>query len=82
MVPNDPQTNQSYEYNIINAENLTFELCATFNKEGSDIYGETKPMSIYTQTGFASENWQHIAGRTCFERTIDKQLYPPFTKVK
>jgi hypothetical protein len=80
--PIDPQTNQPYEYNVINAENLTFELCAVFNKEGSDKYGETKPMSVYTQTSGVPENWQHIAGRTCFERTIDKQLYPPFTKVK
>ena len=24
-----------------------------------------------------SQNWSHVAGRVCFERTIDKQLYPP-----
>lgn len=26
-------------------------------------------------------NWEHAAGRTCFERTIDPDLYPPREKV-
>ncbi len=25
-----------------------------------------------------NESWEHEAGRTCFERTIDKDIYPPF----
>jgi len=76
-VPIDPQTNQPYEYNVINAENLTFELCAVFNKEGSDQYAQySAPVK-----GVA-DNWAHSAGRICFERTIDKQLYPPFNKIK
>lgn len=28
--------------------------------------------------GGTNESWDHQAGRTCFERTIDKDLYPPF----
>ena len=75
-IPVDPQTNQLYEYNVKDAENLSFEICATFNKEGSDMYGQVRPISG-PDKGFTAENWQHSAGRVCFERTIDKQLYPP-----
>jgi hypothetical protein len=78
-IPNDPQTNQPYEYNVKDAANLSFELCATFNKEGDNQYGQTRPMMPY-EKGFNSDSWQHSAGRTCFERKIDKQLYPPLNK--
>lgn len=30
--------------------------------------------------GGINESWEHQAGRTCFERTIDKDLYPPYPK--
>ena len=79
----DPQTNQPYEYNVKDAANLSFELCATFNKEGNDQYGrynEVQPIAYPTKG--QSDNWQHSAGRACFERTIDKQLYPPLNKTK
>ncbi len=80
MVPLDPQTGENYEYNVIDAENLTFELCAEFNKQGSDMYGEARPV---TPAGKGlSENWSHPEGRHCFERTIDKELYPPFSEKK
>lgn len=81
MIPTDPQTKASYEYNIKDSVKLSFELCATFNKEGVDQYGTAKPMSIPV-AGFTTDNWAHNSGRVCFERTIDKQLYPPFTKTK
>jgi len=80
-VPVDPQNNQPYEYIITNAANLSFELCATFNKEGVDQYGQAKPMSVPV-TGYTMDNWAHASGRVCFERTIDKQLYPPLNQVK
>jgi len=82
-IPIDPQATDkgyTYEYNVKNAENLTFELCATFNKNGNDQYAQTRQISVPAK-GYA-DNWQHSAGRVCFERTIDKQLYPPFTKTK
>lgn len=78
--PFDPQTGESYEYRIINAQNLSFELCATFNKEGNDMYAE--PVSPMPAGKGISENWQHGEGRVCFERTIDPQLYPPFSKIR
>ena len=28
-----------------------------------------------------NDSWDHQAGKTCFERTIDKDLYPPYPKV-
>lgn len=77
VVPNDPETNQSYEYTIKDAKNLTFELCADFNLESSA--GQNVPKYAYPVDGI-SQNWDHAAGRVCFERTIDKQLYPPLNK--
>lgn len=34
----------------------------------------------YPYPGGVNESWDHQAGRTCFERTIDKDLYPPYPK--
>jgi len=79
-VPVDPQTGESYEYNIIDKENLSFELCAVFNKEGNDQYAQPRVVGILGKP--SADNWQHSTGRVCFERTIDKQLYPPFSKTK
>lgn len=75
MAPNDPETNQPYEYNVKDAVKLTFELCATFSLAGSQsgIGPKTVPVpygDLYSQA------WDHEKGRTCFERTIDPQLYP------
>ena len=88
IVPTDPQTGVAYKYNVKDAANLSFELCATFNKEGNDQYGaygaynEARPMSASLPAKGVADNWQHAAGRFCFERTIDKELYPPLSKVK
>jgi len=30
--------------------------------------------------GLENANWQHGQGETCFERTIDPELYPPKEK--
>ncbi|MEK7140208.1 MAG: hypothetical protein AAB815_00315, partial [Patescibacteria group bacterium] len=35
-------------------------------------------MSYPYPSGGTNESWAHEAGRTCFERTIDKDIYPPF----
>ncbi|MEK7562619.1 MAG: DUF5671 domain-containing protein [Patescibacteria group bacterium] len=80
-VPVDPQTEAVYEYNIKDAANLSFELCATFNKENRepDYQGRiAKP--IPPNGGIYSQNWDHLEGRVFFERTIDKHLYPPLNK--
>ncbi len=84
-VSNDPQTNQPYEYNVKDLKVLTFELCAVFNLDSNVQSGEVKsvrqmPVPAYPYDGY-SQNWNHSAGRVCFERTIDKELYPPLNKI-
>lgn len=72
-VPTDPATSVQYEYNV--KEGLTFELCATF--EAQSVGGQTDtsmPYRVYGVDYYGS--WNHGIGRTCFERTIDPDLYP------
>ncbi len=80
IVPSDPQTNVPFEYKATGA--TSFELCATFSAETqsnpSPIYAV--PVAAPGGIGSRPDNWYHSAGRTCFERTIDPQLYPPFSK--
>ena len=81
MVPIDPQKEDKghvYEYRIINSENLVFEICAAFNREGNNEYGIR--YSEGPEKPITTDNWQHKAGRVCFERKIDKDLYPPLNK--
>ena len=75
-VPADPETNVPYEYAV--KGDMQFELCAVFARVSSDADSEAaRPVGLY---GGINENWQHGAGRTCFMRTIDKDLYPPLNK--
>ncbi len=72
-VPVDSQTQVQYSYKVLNQN--SFELCADFNKASpSDL--AAYPSSYSYGYGRNGENWQHEAGRQCFERTIDSQLYP------
>lgn len=78
FVANDPQTSEDYEYRVISAR--TFELCANFNRPSSNNSfepGITHPVRL----GSEQNSWQHQVGRTCFERTIDPQLYPPIKNI-
>ena len=92
---------KKYEYNLLDKNKLTFQLCAEFSlpmpkgwKEYQDYYRggvlpmmETTDVSIsplsypYPGPGGSNESWDHQTGRTCFERTIDKDIYPPYPKV-
>lgn len=89
------ETGEKYEYVVKDDKKLVFELCATFSlpmpkgwREGSYYGGGIVPMvdkgvtnAIYpAPIGGTNESWDHQAGRTCFERTIDKDIYPPFPK--
>jgi len=69
--PTDPKTNTDYEYIIVDAEKLSFQLCATFDRENKMNKNESK-----YYYGMTSQSWSHEAGRVCFDRTIDKDLYP------
>ncbi len=80
VIPTDPQSGEDYGYRVTTPP-YSFEVCATFNSSGSSnqyntvVARPTTPVSTHTAGGF--DNWQHEAGQTCFERTIDPELYPP-----
>lgn len=71
--PRDPKSGSAYEYRVLG--NLKFELCAIFEtEEKTQPAIGTKPLGLEPGT----QNWTHGAERTCFERTIDPELYKPF----
>lgn len=72
--PKDPDTNQPYEYKATGA--LSFELCANFSLPSGGKENVPRIM-IYPPP----DNWDHGAGRFCFSRAIDPELYrQPGTK--
>lgn len=85
----DPETGEPYIYKTLRP--LEFELCAVFktsNKE-SWIGNEAKPVPAAPRGSYypnyypgLDENWLHDAGQTCFNRTIDPDLFPPLEKTK
>jgi hypothetical protein len=77
--PVDPETGAAYEYKTTNA--TSFKLCATFGaiSRGQDMVTIPEPVGISGASG-KTDSWQHAAGRTCFERSIDPLLYPPTPK--
>ncbi len=80
--PADPRTGESYEF--IRGEGNTFELCAVFELARSER-GASVPSPHPIKARFEAlynENWEHEAGRTCFERTIDPERYPPSPKTR
>ncbi|MFA6459455.1 MAG: DUF5671 domain-containing protein [Candidatus Paceibacterota bacterium] len=87
IVPTDPKTKTSYEYRIVNANTITFELCATFAQKSEDnqgrgeYYGGKYATDVSYPSPTMPESWDHEAGRTCFERTIDPDRYAPIKRV-
>ncbi len=91
-IPPDFSKGEQYEYSI--KEPLKFELCANFSLstpkglDGSKNYyggvvmptGNNSPIVLAVPAGGINESWDHGVGRTCFLRTIDKDIYPPFPK--
>lgn len=84
-----------YEYFVIKEKELTFSLCGTFElpiEKGWQEYNYGGGIPMYDMKvssdvalpypGGVNESWNHEIGRTCFERTIDKDIYPPFEKRK
>lgn len=78
MLPVDPESGVAYEYKVLGLR--SFELCATFSADSlmSPVGGKTVPVDYY---GNPNDSWQHKAGRTCFERTIDPDRYPSYSKI-
>lgn len=72
--PIDPESGQSYEY--LKTGDSGFQLCATFKAAslGAPEQERSTPKPII---GFdPNQNWQHAAGRVCFDRAIDPELFP------
>lgn len=73
----DPQTQKPYEYR--KTGEMTFELCAKFNRERISEGKEREINAGYPTKGFdvmQGRNWNHKEGRQCFERVIDPIAYP------
>ncbi len=75
--PTDPLTGEPYAYSVNGPE--SFELCAVFGL-ASDSQNTESAVPAKPIDGGYSQNWQYNAGKTCFERKIDKELYPPLNK--
>lgn len=84
QIPADPQTGAAYGYTV--KGNLTFELCAVFNRPTPKTPSQNSKtgMAIPIRSPFGAydpnQSWEHNEGTACFERTIDKELYTPFEK--
>ncbi|MDE1975248.1 MAG: hypothetical protein KGI49_01920 [Patescibacteria group bacterium] len=88
--PTDPETGAAYDYTVTNQVTRAsssmpgFELCAVFGEPSTDYQnrgaynssgGVIMPtVAVYPGQG---DNWEHQAGKTCFDRTIDPSKYLP-----
>lgn len=70
-LPADPETQGSYEYRIV--DDLSFEICATFVRSNKEFAERVKKNALVYAFDFS---WVHDAGRVCFSKTIDPDLYP------
>lgn len=70
--PTDPETGMPFEYR--KTGNLAFEVCANFLLAASQ---ENPKMAVPVMPYFmgGATHWGHGAGRACFSRTIDPDLY-------
>ena len=90
-IPHDPDTNASYEYEKISdlptgQASLSLKLCANFSLASGDTQigskNMTRPVPISSEVYPTDENWWHGSGKQCFDRKIDKDLYPILKDVK
>ncbi len=94
-IPPEFSKGEKYEYVITDKTKLSFELCASFAlpipkgwKEGPNYNSIARAPIMEKDIGIINalpsgginESWNHESGRSCFERTIDKDLYPPIKK--
>lgn len=74
----DPETGIPYEYMV--RGDLSFTLCAEFALPGIEsARAKITPAAIREplpiRGGGIEQNWEHGAGKTCFERTIDPDFF-------
>jgi hypothetical protein len=95
-LPVDPEFEKGLVYEYKQTDKMSFQLCATFTAvmpQGwqENSYGGVMPMMnvgkdvatsypVGPGGGGIGESWDHQAGHTCFTRTIDPDLYPPYPK--
>ena len=74
-VPIDPDTNNSYTYEI--SSTTAFKICANFDLTSGNIQPTVIP-EPYGMERLPQEkdNWSHKEGMQCFDRKIDPELYP------
>ena len=83
-IPLDPNSAVPYGYEKVSdlpagQAGLSFKLCADFSLASDspiDSKYMTRPMPISSEFFPVNENWQHQKGAVCFDRKIDKDLYP------
>ncbi len=71
-IPNDSQSNTPYEYNLIDHNSKTYNLCSEFNKSTNT------PENVNVARVSPNYDWTHPAGHYCFKRFIDSstQTFP------
>ncbi len=79
-IPQDPETQSTYLYSISGEQ--SFELCANFSTknqgESSPLQSRvSKPFYAEYPLGYGQVSWEHDRGVVCFDRTIDKDFFPP-----
>jgi len=83
-IPLDPDSAVPYGYEKVSdlptgQAGLNFKLCADFSLASDsqiDSKYMTRPMPVSSEIFPVNENWQHQKGAVCFDRKIDKDLYP------
>lgn len=80
VLPKDPETGVDYIYKKLTV--FSFEICANFKTDSKTgpygyksklAYPPTRP--VFFPEDSLMQNWSHGLGETCFERTIDPELY-------
>lgn len=81
-VPTDPSTNALYGYTTTGS--LTFTLCATFDLPFPHIDETRLDVNDWQARDMLQkrDDWNHNAGETCFERSIDTERVTPYPKTR
>ena len=83
-IPLDPDSAVSYDYEKVadsptGEAGLSFKLCADFSLASdsqTDSKYITRSVPVFLGDSYLNENWRHQKGAVCFDRKIDKDLYP------
>lgn len=68
--PTAPENRESYGYRKTGSD--TYELCATFSQPTPESERGSYKYAVDSSMLYQNQNWDHIAGRKCFERKAVK----------